>query len=275
MPELPETETIARDLQRALQGRSISDLDVPRRDILRDTSAKKLRLGVSGARIERVWRRAKCIVVDLSTGDRLVFQPRFTGAVRVVRDLDATLSDPYVTAVFALQGGGAFYYRDVRRLGTVQLLGPAAFARLDRRLGVEPLDADFTSDRLSAFLRDTRQAVKKVLMDQHRIAGVGNIYANEALWLAGVDPSLEGRLVGPAAVGTLRDAVVVLLRAAIEARGTTFRDFQDPDGKPGGFAAQLRVYGRAGEPCLRCGTRLVGTHTIDWRSTVFCYRCQH
>jgi formamidopyrimidine-DNA glycosylase len=275
MPELPETETIARDLHRALHGRSISDLDVPRRDILRGTSAKKLRVAISGARIERAWRRAKCIVVDLSTGDRLVFQPRFTGAVRVVRDLDASRIDPYVTAVFALKGGGAFYYRDVRRLGTVRLLGAAAFSRLDRRLGVEPLDAEFTSDRLSAFLRDTRRPVKKVLMDQERIAGVGNIYANEALWLAGVDPSLEGRLVRPTAVGKLRDAVVVLLLAAIEARGTTFRDFQDPDGNPGGFAAQLRVYGRAGEPCLRCGTRLVGTHTIDGRSTVFCYRCQH
>ncbi len=275
MPELPETETIARDLNAALHGRAIAALEVPRRDILRGTSEKRLRQATSGARIERAWRRAKCIVVDLSTGDRLIFQPRFTGAVRVVADASAARRDPYATAIFSLDGGGAFYYRDVRRLGTVRLLAPAEFARLDRSLGVEPLDADFTSDRLSAFLRDTRRAVKKVLMDQARIAGVGNIYANEALWLAGVDPSLEGRLVSESAVAKLRDAVVVLLQAAIEARGTTFRDFQDPSGNPGGFAVQLRVYGRGGEPCFRCGTRLVRTHIIDGRSTVFCYRCQH
>jgi formamidopyrimidine-DNA glycosylase len=111
-------------------------------------------------------------------------------------------------------------------------------------------------------------------MDQRRIAGVGNIYANEALWLAGIDPSRSACSVPQNDVGNLRDAVVKVLLDAIVARGTTFRDFRDARGEPGGFAGQLTAYGRAGRPCTRCGTRLVGTHAIDGRSTVFCFRCQ-
>ena len=273
MPELPEVETIARDLDALLVGRRIESAVVRRPDVLRHISPRALRSRVRGARVLKAWRRGKAVVVDLSSQDRLVIQPRFTGAVLVSGGAE-TPADPYVAVSFPLADGGAFSYRDVRRLGTLALLDPSGFERFDRALGIEPLDETFSADRLSVFLRSSTQAVKKVLMDQRRIAGVGNIYANEALWLAGIDPSRSACSVPQNDVGNLRDAVVKVLQDAIVARGTTFRDFRDARGEPGGFGGQLIAYGRAGRPCTRCGTRLVGTHAIDGRSTVFCFRCQ-
>jgi formamidopyrimidine-DNA glycosylase len=214
------------------------------------------------------------VVLDLDSGDRLAVQPRFTGSV-LVGTGERLRADAYATVVFDLADGGAFAYRDVRRLGTLSLFDEPAFLAYERSLGIEPLDADFTSARLSAFLRPARQAVKKVLMDQRRIAGIGNIYANEALWLAGIDPSREGQRVQASDVEKLHDAVVTVLRDAVAARGTTFRDYRDARGERGGYGAHLAVYGRAGLACLRCGTRLVQTHAIDGRSTVLCFRCQH
>ena len=274
MPELPETETLARDLGRSLVGRRIAEVTVVRKDVLRHIAARRFASRLAGAEIRGTSRRAKFVLLQLSTGDRLVFQPRFTGGV-VVSPKGAPIADPFVTIELVLEDGGRFAFRDVRRLGTVELMDPWEYERLDARLGVEPLDKEFTAHRLSDFLRSSRQAVKKILMDQSRVAGVGNIYANEALWLAGVDPSKPGKRVSPDAVVKLRDAVVKVLSDALEARGTTFRDFRDAYGTQGGFAPRLAVYGREGQACLRCGTRLTGTHAIDGRATVFCHRCQH
>lgn len=273
MPELPETETLARDLGRALSGRRIARVTVVRKDVLRRITPRRLCRQLAGARIMGTSRRAKFVLLHLSTGDRLVFQPRFTGGI-VVAGAGEAIEDRFVTIELELADGGRFAFRDVRRLGTVELMDPGSYERLDRRLGAEPLDTGFTADRLSDFLRSSRQAVKKILMDQSRVAGVGNIYANEALWLAGLDPSMPGNRVSPDAVVKLRDAVVKVLSEAIEARGTTFRDFRDAYGTQGGFSPRLAVYGREGLPCLRCGTRLAGTHAIDGRATVFCHRCQ-
>lgn len=273
MPELPETETLARDLGRSLSGRRIARVTVVRKDVLRKIAPRRFVSRLAGVAITGTSRRAKFVLLHLSTGDRLVFQPRFTGGV-VVSARGEPIEDRFVTIELDLEDGGRFAFRDVRRLGTVELMDPEAYGQLDARLGVEPLDREFTTDRLSDFLRSSRQAVKKILMDQSRVAGVGNIYANEALWLAGVDPSKPGNRVSPAAVVKLRDAVVKVLSDAIEARGTTFRDFRDAYGTEGGFSPRLGVYGRERLPCLRCGTRLTGTHAIDGRATVFCHRCQ-
>jgi formamidopyrimidine-DNA glycosylase len=272
VPELPETETLARDLGAILTGRSIASVAVIRPDVLRNASVLAMRRRLSGAAIGRVWRRAKSVVMDLSTGDRLVVQPRFTGGLVLYEE--SPTPDVFSAIQFTLQGGGGFVYRDVRRLGTVALLRAGEFERWNNRLGVEPLDDDFTADRLSDFLRATTRAVKKVLMDQRLIAGVGNIYANEALWRSRIDPSRMGPRIDAAAVGRLRDDVVKVLGEAIDARGTTFRDFRDAYGERGGFVERLAVYGREGCPCRRCGTRLALTHAIDLRATVFCFRCQ-
>jgi formamidopyrimidine-DNA glycosylase len=274
MPELPETETIARDLDREITGRTITAVAVTRPDVLRETSAAALARRVTGARIERCWRRAKLVVLDLSTGSHLVVQPRFTGALLI----DAGALPPeerlYSTLAFTLDDGRVLHYRDIRRLGTVALMSPERWREYSAALGAEPLDPSFTDAYLSGLLRGSRQAVKKLLMDQRRIAGVGNIYANEALWRAGIDPSRQGCTLRAPEIAALHEAVVSVLREAIAARGTSFRDYRDASGERGEFVQRLAAYGRGGLPCPRCGARLISTHEIDGRATVFCAYCQ-
>jgi formamidopyrimidine-DNA glycosylase len=274
MPELPEVETIARDVDAELRGATIVGARVRRADVLREVTAAALRRRVAGAQILRGWRRAKYIVIDLSTEDRLVVQPRFTGAILID---DGRLNDAdrrYSTLALQLEDGRTVHYRDVRRLGTVALMRPDRFAEYMGRLGPEPLEPGFTPDTLADRLRGSRQAVKKVIMDQTRLAGVGNIYANEALWRAGIDPSASARRLDLPRITALRRAIVDVLSESIAVRGTSARDYRDAFGERGDFANRLDVYGRAGEPCRRCGRRLVGTHAIDGRSTVLCTHCQ-
>ena len=274
MPELPETETIARDLDRAVSGATIASVKVYRTDVLRDITAAALSRRVAGARIERSYRRAKAIVILLDTNDRIVVQPRFTGALLVN---DGTLPEEalgYITVSFLLRDGRSLAYRDIRRLGTLTLMSPARFEKLDAALGPEPLDPAFTPQHLSGILRDSRQAVKKLLMDQRRVAGVGNIYANEALWRARIDPSRAARTISGEDAASLHLELTGVLREAIEARGTSFRDYRDASGARGGFSELLSAYGRGGLPCPRCGARLVDTSAIDGRTTVFCAWCQ-
>jgi formamidopyrimidine-DNA glycosylase len=214
------------------------------------------------------------VVLDLSTGDRLLVQPRFTGALIVD---DGTLDRAvlgYSTVRFDLRGGRALHYCDVRRLGTVALMDDARFSEYTGALGIEPLDRSFSPAQLSGVLRGSAQAIKKVLMDQRKIAGIGNIYANEALWRARVDPSRMARSLTVREAESLHDGIVSVLNEAVAARGTSFRDYRDSRGERGRFAEQLQAYGREGKPCPRCGARLIGTHAIDGRSTTFCARCQ-
>jgi formamidopyrimidine-DNA glycosylase len=274
MPELPETETIARDLDERVAGARIERVVVTKPDVLREVDAAAFARRLTGCRIGRCWRRAKLVVLDLDSGDHLVVQPRFTGALLVDDGSLPPEALEYGTLELRLDDGRGLRYRDIRRLGTVSLMTAQRFSEYTGKLGVEPLDQVFTADHLSGLLRASRQAVKKVLMDQRLIAGVGNIYANEALWRARIDPSREARRIGVVDASALRDALVAVLGESIAARGTSFRDYRDASGGRGGFVEHLAAYGRAGEPCLRCGHRLVGTHAVDGRITVLCPHCQ-
>lgn len=284
MPELPEVETIAQELDARLAGRIVTRVIVQRADVLRGEHRERLGEVLSGDRVARAWRRAKTAVISFDRGWHLLVTPRFTGAV-LIEDLggapDGSGSpsvadeDPYAAIVWRLADGGTFWYRDVRRLGTVTLADDAALAAFDSSLGPEPLDPRFDADRLSGLLRGSRSAIKKVLMDQRVLAGVGNIYANEALWRSRIDPSREARSLTALEVERLHAELRSILAASIAVRGTTFRDYRDPSNRAGGFAAQLLAYGRGGERCAACGTTLTETHAIDGRSTVFCHRCQH
>ena len=274
MPELPETETIARDLDRAITGRRIIEVDVVRPDVLREGSPADLGARTTDRAVVRAWRRAKLVVLDLDSEDRIVVQPRFTGALLLSRGPLPEHEAPYSTVRFALDDGRDLHYRDIRRLGTVALMSPARFAQYSATLGIEPLDPAFTASHLSGILRGSRQAVKKVLMDQRVLVGVGNIYANEACWRAGLDPSRSARSVTADEAVALHAGIVGVLTDSIAARGTSFRDYRDASGGRGDFERSLAVYGRGGEPCLRCGARLVETHAIDGRTTVLCAGCQ-
>lgn len=274
MPELPETETIARDLDGEIAGLVVRGARITRPDVLREVSARAFTSRTAGAGIVRVWRRAKLVVLDLASGDRMVVQPRFTGALLLDDGSLAANERAYSTLALTLSDDRELHYRDIRRLGTVTLMSPARFDAHERTLGPEPLGAHFTADVLRQALSRTRQSVKAALMDQRRVAGIGNIYAQEACWRAGIDPSRPANTLGESAVESLHAALTGVLRESIAARGTSFRDYRDARGQRGAFAEQLAVYGRGGLPCPGCGTRLGATHAIDGRSTVFCFRCQ-
>jgi formamidopyrimidine-DNA glycosylase len=275
VPELPETETIARDLDGAIRGRTIKKVSIRKSDVLREVSPRSLSKRLRDATILRSWRRAKLVVIDLDTGDRLVVQPRFTGALLIDDGSFHGGELDYSTLRLELDDGRALHYADVRRLGTVALMSPDRFEEYSGKLGIEPLDRSFTAAHLSAVLRATSQPVKKVLMEQRKIAGIGNIYANEALWRSRIDPSRPAASISLEQAALLRDSIVSVLREAIEARGTSFRDYRDARGQRGSFVEKLDAYGRGGLPCRRCGSKLVSTHAVDGRATTMCVRCQH
>src|SRR5437763_2031501 len=251
MPELPEVETIARDLQKRVAGSRIRSVEVSKPDVLRVVGARALANRTTGATITRSWRRAKLVILDLSTEDRLVVSLRFTGAL-LVDDGSLSAEDRrYSTVRWRLADGRTLHYREVRRLGTVSLMAPRQFDRYVAQLGVEPLEPAFTKDVFRGLLRASRQAVKKRIMDQRAVVGIGNIYANEALWRAGVDPSRAARSLSADESDRLHDAIIDVLRSALEHRGTSFRDYRDSAGERGGFENRLAAYGRDGLACVR------------------------
>ena len=273
MPELPEVETIVRDIRPEVLGRTVVRATLSHTDVLRDVTRPALLRGLAGARVHDLFRRAKHAVFVLGTR-RLVVQPGMTGALLVYdRPLDAEEAR-YAVLRAALDDGRTLVYRDVRRLGTLLWLDAEGWSRYDASIGPEPLADDFTVDAMRAAVGRTRQSIKKALMDQKLVAGVGNIYANEALFAAGIDPSREAaRLSGPEWEALHRE-LLRILSAAVGGRGSTVRDYRTGTGAKGKFQLSLLVYGREGEPCVQCGTPLAGTHALDARITVFCHRCQ-
>lgn len=274
MPELPETETIARDLDADVRGATICAVHVSKADVLREASSEEFARALSGGTITRVWRRAKLVILDVAPRWHMVVQPRFTGGLLIDHGTLAATELAYVAVTLQFKDTRLLHYRDVRRLGTVTLMSPTRLAAYIEALGVEPLDPALDDEAFSVLLRGSRRAIKIALMDQRVLAGVGNIYANEALWRAGIDPSREAFSLSRVEASALRVALVDVLTASIAARGTSFRDYRDARGERGQFVAQLAVYGRAGAQCLRCSRRLIGTHAVDGRNSVFCATCQ-
>jgi formamidopyrimidine-DNA glycosylase len=276
VPELPEVETIVRDLAPRLVGRTLRHPRLYQTDVLRRVTPRRLLATLSGARVTAVGRRAKHAVLTLATGHRLVIQPRMTGSLLVYDRRLAAGERRYVVLEAAIGGGAGarFVYRDVRRLGTIWLLDGRGWEAYTARIGPEPLDLAFDAVQFADCLRGTGQAIKKVIMDQRRLAGVGNIYANEALFRAAIDPSRRADRLTSDDVVRLHGTVLAVLTEALAAQGTTVRDYRTGTGQSGSYQFALRVYGRGGEPCVRCGARLITTHAIDGRSTTFCRHCQ-
>ncbi len=273
MPELPEVETIVRDIRPALLGRRLDRVSLSHDDVLRGVTRRRLVRGLNGSTVRDVFRRAKHAVLDLGER-RLVVQPGMTGSL-IVYDRPLIGDERrYAVLRALLDDGRELVYRDVRRLGTLLLLDTRGWNRYTAAIGPEPLEPGFTPERLGEALGRSRQAVKKVIMDQRHLAGVGNIYANEALFAAGIDPSKPAVKLTPGDHRRLHAEIRRILLAAIDSDGTTVRDYRTGTGDQGNFQLELLVYGREGQPCRRCGTRLAGTHAIDARITVFCHRCQ-
>ncbi len=274
MPELPEVETIVRDLRPRMVGKRITAATLSKTDVLRKVSKPALLKFLRGSRLTAITRRAKHAVFHFAGGRRMVIRLGMTGALVVYNRPLTPDEAKYSVLVLELTSRSRFVYRDIRRFGAIYLLDQAAWMKYDARLGPEPLDPAFTPVVLGAQLAGSRAAVKKVIMDQAKVVGVGNIYANEALFTARIDPSRPASSLDEREVRALHRAIVAILERAIKAEGTTFRDYRTGTGQPGSYQLRLNVYGRGGEPCRRCGHRLVTTHSIDARATTMCPWCQ-
>src|SRR5207248_7285938 len=274
VPELPEVETIVRELAPRLEGYRIARARLAKTDVLRRVSKPRLLRTLRGNTIEEVIRRAKHAVFRLASGHRLVVQPPMAGSLIVHQRRLTKDEAKYAVLTCPLEDGRLFVYRDVRRLGTVWLLDESGWAAYTGRLGPEPLDETFTPFVFAERLKGTRAAIKKAIMDQRRVAGVGNIYANEALFQAGIDPSKPTSKLSIDECARIHAAVTGVLERAVKSSGTTVRDYRTGTGEEGRFQFELKVYGRGGEPCVQCGKKLVTTHTIDLRATTFCPNCQ-
>jgi formamidopyrimidine-DNA glycosylase len=269
MPELPEVETIVRGLARTVIDRTIESAEIRLARIAVAPPNVAFARAVVGERIAGVRRRGKYAVLELASGRSLVTSLRMTGRLTVAHDGEPEW--PSTHLVLELRGGGCVRFSDVRTFGRMRLveLGEA----WDRDLGIEPLSPGFTQGAFIGMLSGRTTPVKAFLLDQRRIAGIGNIYACEALWKARIRPSLSSRRLTKPAICRLRHAIIDVLKCAIDQRGTSVDDYVDADGLQGGFQDNLSVYGRVGRPCLRCGAPIVRT-VLAQRGTWWCRRCQ-
>lgn len=270
MPELPEVETIVRDLTRSVPGKTIATVEVFRADLIDGEAADAFAAGLRRRRIRSVTRRAKNIVFDLGA-ERLLVNLGMTGRLLLA---DADAEPPlYLGVRIALGSAQDLLYTDARRFGRLWRTSAAEWAAWDGSLGVEPLSDDFTPASVHELSRRSRVAVKTWLMDQKRVVGVGNIYASEALFRAGIHPQKPALELTEAEAERLCGAVRDVLSEAIDFRGTTLLDYRDAQGERGGFAQRLRVYDRGGEPCRTCGAE-IRRIVQGGRSTFFCEHCQ-
>ena len=275
MPELPEVETIRRQLAPHLEGRFLRSLKVLDQRWCDPAAPEELDDAVRGRRIESMGRRGKYFVIGLEDDVHLVMHLRMTGNLLLVEEADDVPERPHLRARMALEGGRRLLFTDQRRFGTgVVLLGtPAVEDYFASRLGVEPLSPDFTADALRDLAAGRRAPVKAFLLTQERVAGVGNIYADEALFRARIHPLRPVGTLKRPKLSALRDAVVASLEAGIDARGATIDDFRHADGARGTFQDRFQVHRREGEPCPRCGTRIRKIRAAG-RGTYFCPKCQ-
>ncbi len=274
MPELPEAETIAIGLNEILPGRSVEDVMVLRDDVV-NGSPHQFARAVRGRRFQAVDRRGKNVIFAFLDRTRIVVNLGMTGRIFCVPQAGAPSLATHPAVVFRLDDGRSLTYDDARRFGRLTCFPPGPeWTRWSRRLGSEPLAQSFTGRRLRAILAGSASPVRSLLLDQKKIAGLGNIYALEALWSARIHPRTPSNLVDPAAVTRLHRAIRKILRQAIRARGTTFRDYRTAGGQEGEFGPALRVYGRAGRPCRHC-KKAIRRIVFAGRPSFHCPACQN
>ncbi|MBI2782101.1 MAG: bifunctional DNA-formamidopyrimidine glycosylase/DNA-(apurinic or apyrimidinic site) lyase [Chloroflexi bacterium] len=280
MPELPEVETVARDLRGLVVGARITGVRVSWLKTLRSGDVAAFEAAVVGRTIVGTSRRAKLVVLDLDDDSAITIHLKMTGQLFVVQA--GVLEDPYIRLVLAFADGRELWFRDIRKFGRVgvarrspvtgdlegELGGPKGF----KGFGPEPLDPQFTARVFRRRIRGRKGRLKPLLLDQAFLAGVGNIYADEALWAARLHPLRSAASLLPADEGRLYREIRRILAEAVERRGSSVDDYTAPEGD-GSMQEQLQVYQRAGEPCFRCG-RPIRRVVIGARSTHFCSWCQ-
>ena len=282
MPELPEVETVRARLEPKLVGRRFEHVEIFDPRLTRPDDPVGVAAELEGERIAALDRRGKYLIVRFESGRVLLIHLRMTGQLLLVDGIASDASDGgpppaedvHRHAVVRLDDGSDVVYRDVRRFGTWQLLDEDdLLPYLAQRIGREPLVRSFTSKRLAEALAGRRAPLKSALLDQRRLAGVGNIYADEALWRARLHPLRPAGELSAEEIAALHRGIRAALRAGIARQGATLSNYRTPDGSPGRMQEEFRVYGREGEPCERCGTPIEKIRA-GGRGTWYCPSCQ-
>ena len=271
MPELPEVETIRRDLLPAVRGRTITSSwiseNAPR--LVQLIAPAEFERLLPGHRIEGVSRRGKYLIFNLDRGMLWVVHLRMTGRLRHSdTECDA---DPYLRAKFSLDDGTWLCFNDVRKFGMMWLVDD--WALVHSNLGPEPLDEKFETAAFASLLKRRATPIKSLLLDQTVLAGIGNIYADEALFAAGIDPRKPANKATKPKAARLHDAIIAVLHEALGDRGSSFRDYVDGRGNEGRHQLKVKVYQRTDQPCYTCGTAIRRV-VVGGRSTHFCPKCQ-
>jgi formamidopyrimidine-DNA glycosylase len=274
MPELPEVETIRVGLEPHLVGRTFDEVEIDDPRLTRPFDPREVAADLVGERVQSLDRRGKYLVVRFESGRVLLIHLRMTGSLLLLRDETDGAADPHRRAVVRLDNGSDVAYRDVRRFGTWLLLEPDELEPyLAERIGAEPLGRSLTARSLADRIARRRAPLKALVLDQRLFAGVGNIYADEALWWARLHPLRPGNELTGEELGALVRSIRRALRLGIARQGATLRDYRAADGAEGSMQSEFRVYGREGEPCLRCGHAVEKTR-VAGRGTWYCPGCQ-
>ncbi len=277
MPELPEVETVCRTLEPLLTGKRFVAFELLWPRTLSHPDPGEFLRTISGQTIRRVRRRAKFIVIELSSGAAITVHLRMTGELLYRSSglpLPEDRRDAYLRAACLFDDGSELLFYDIRKFGRITYLTPDQLVEFERGLGIEPLGTLFTPEWLTRQLGLRKRQMKPLLLDQTFIAGLGNIYVDESLFLAGVHPLTSSDAVTAERARNLHTAIVETLSGAVERKGTTLRDYRSGMGEPGENRSRLVVYGsKPGAPCPRCGTALERL-VVGQRGSIFCPRCQ-
>lgn len=287
MPELPEVETIRADLDQVITGKKIKHFEVLVTKTVRPQSVKKISQDLIGAKVVAARRRAKLLILELNNKKHLLAHLKMTGQLiyqpkkgEVVmgghpqKDGHLNLPNKYTRAIFTFSDNSKLFFNDLRKFGWLRSASQAELEELVSKVGPEPLENDFTLPYFAGILkRYPKRPIKQILLDQTLIAGIGNIYADESCFLAGVLPSRKAGLLKPQEIADLYKNIISVLKLAIKHKGTSSRNYRRVDGGEGGFVKHLKVYGRGNKPCLTCGTPLKKIKLVG-RGTHFCTHCQ-
>ncbi|MBU1087358.1 MAG: bifunctional DNA-formamidopyrimidine glycosylase/DNA-(apurinic or apyrimidinic site) lyase [Candidatus Omnitrophica bacterium] len=271
MPELPEVETIKSDLEKVILNQTIIKVDVFRSSVVKQPEINKFKAGLKNARIRQIIRRGKLLVIELETKDKKTLY--LTVHLRMTGQLVYGTFDKKARVSFKLSNGGYLCYNDQRTLGELRLVKDWQQLSVVAKMGPEPLSKEFKLNGFSQQLSRRLTKIKPLLLDQHFIAGIGNIYAAEALFLSKIMPDRQACSLTKAEVCLLFKNIKQVLKKAIKCRGSSFSDYRDGHGQLGNFSQHFYVYGRKAQPCLVCKNKIQRI-VLGGRGTFFCSKCQ-
>lgn len=285
MPELPEVETIRRDLSKLILGKTIAKVILHKPKIVK-SSAKEFVKILTGNKIKNFNRRGKLLIAELAKGGWILIHLKMTGQL-IYRYGDKVISgghpeafsidklpNKYSHIILTFADKSQLFFNDMRQFGYMKLVDKKELDRVLSSYGIEPLTKNFTLPNFQKVLKNKTIAIKAVLLSQSHVSGIGNIYADETCFMAGILPSRRAHKLRLDEITRLHRACHVIIKKAVAKRGTTFRDYRDPSGDKGNYVKYLKVYGRGGEKCLRCKVNVLNKARVAGRGTVFCKKCQ-